>query len=73
MQPPPGGGSPTRGVTAWAHTFVVRVRIEPREVPDLAPLWRATVQHLPSGATRSASSLEEITGFIAGYLGPCDR
>jgi hypothetical protein len=72
LQPPPGGGSPTRGASAGAHTFVVRVRIESRGGTDRPALWRATVQHLPSGRTRSATTLEEISGFLAGYLDPHD-
>jgi hypothetical protein len=50
----------------------VRVRIESRGGTDRPALWRATVQHLPSGRTRSATTLEEISGFLAGYLDPHD-
>jgi hypothetical protein len=48
--------------------FIVRIWIEPREIPGQKPEWRGYIEHVASGERRSFRSLAEITRFIAPHL-----
>lgn len=51
------------------HTFVLRAVVEwPADGGEL-PFWRGTIRHLPGDTVRSVKNIEEVTEFIAGYLG----
>jgi hypothetical protein len=43
------------------HLFVLRVW---REAATSSPSWRATIEHIPSGARLSSGDLTEIDDFI---------
>ena len=51
-----------------AHSFIVRVRLEPRELEGAVSEWRGMIEHVESGERRYLKDLDEITSFIAGYL-----
>lgn len=57
-----------RGEPTEAHTFILRVRFQRRDIPDAPATWYGTIEHLPSGESRRVKTLEEISGFIADYL-----
>ena len=50
------------------HVFVIRLWIEPREIPGLTPEWRAMIEHVLTGQRRYVRSLEEIQTYLAAYL-----
>jgi hypothetical protein len=53
---------------SWAHTFIVRIRFQPREIPGAPPVWYGTVVHLPSGTVRRVNTLVDITAFMTSIL-----
>ncbi len=50
------------------HTFVVRIWREPREIEGTAPEWRGLIEQIGSGEHRYFRRLEELDGFIQGYM-----
>ena len=50
------------------HVFILRIWREPREIEGATSEWRATVEHVDSGARRHAKTLSEIAPILAGYL-----
>ena len=50
------------------HVFIVRIWRETRESEHSAPVWRGTIEHVPSGKRRYVKSLDEINDFIASYV-----
>ena len=60
---------PSVGFASGADSvFIVRLRIVPREIASQPPVWRGTVEHVPSGERRGVMSLLDIVDFIAGFL-----
>jgi hypothetical protein len=47
-----------------AHSFVIRMWIEPREVAGMAGDWRGEIQHVPSGQRTGFDGLGSITEKI---------
>lgn len=50
------------------EAFIVRIWVEPRELPHAPPLWRGVVEHVYSGERRYIRSLQDVVEFIAAYL-----
>lgn len=50
------------------HVFIVRIWREPRELPGAQPVWRGSIEHLPTNARRYFVDLDDIVDFIAPYL-----
>lgn len=48
--------------------FIVRIWIEPREITDVAPIWRGTIEHVPDGNRNYLRTLDDIAPYIASYL-----
>lgn len=51
-----------------AHTFVLRIRVQPREIEGTVPVWYGTIEHIPSGTSRAVKTLEEVDAFILRNL-----
>jgi|GEM_PF-3705857 len=50
-----------------SHTFVVRIRFEPREIKGSEPFLRGTIEHVASGRRKHFQELSEITPFIESF------
>jgi hypothetical protein len=50
------------------HSFIVRVRLEPRELDGADSELRGNVEHVGSGEHKSVKDLNMISSFIAAYL-----
>jgi len=50
------------------HTFIVRIWREPREIEGMAPEWRGLVERVGKGERRYFRHLEELVGFMQGYM-----
>jgi hypothetical protein len=50
------------------QVFIMRIWIEPREVPGAQPQWRGMLEHLPSGNKHYLTNLGELPLLIAPYL-----
>lgn len=48
--------------------FIVRVWLEPREVPGALAELRGSIEHVPSGNTGYLRNLDEIARFIRPFL-----
>lgn len=52
-----------------SHVFIIRAWREAREDPDAEPLWRFSVEHIPSGARFHSQELETVRAFIEQHIG----
>ena len=50
------------------HVFVIRARLEPREIPGAAPERRFWIEHQPGGEQRHFKNFAGVLEFIALYL-----
>ncbi|MCP4623543.1 MAG: hypothetical protein GY850_08435 [bacterium] len=50
------------------HSFIVRIRLEPRELEGAEPELRGEIEHVASGKVRYLKDLGEIAIFIAPYF-----
>ncbi len=50
------------------RVFIVRIRLEAREIPDAQPEWRGTIEYVPNGERRFFKDLSEITAFVARFV-----
>ena len=50
-----------------AHTFVVRLWLEGREIPQTRAEWRGRIEHLQSGERLYFREVTEIIPFVRGY------
>ena len=55
-------------VEAEVHVFVIRARLEPREMAGAVPQWRFWIEHLPGGERHHYRDFAEVLAFIAGFL-----
>jgi len=51
-----------------AHSFIVRIWLEPRESQAALPEWRGVVEHVQSGDRSYLRDLGELSEFIQYYL-----
>lgn len=51
-----------------AHSFIVRIWREAREIKGRQPEWRGVIEHVLSGEKRHLDDLEEIPKFIEPFL-----
>jgi len=54
-------------IDSQRHLFVVRLWCE--SLPPASPIWRGSVEHIPSGQRLYFSSLIDLTDFIGLRLG----
>lgn len=50
------------------HVFILRARLEPREIPGAKPEWRFWIEHHPGGEQRNFKDFTGVLEFIARYL-----
>ena len=50
------------------QVFVIRIWLEPRELPHARPVWRGEIEHLPSGLRRGLNDLTGIRPFVERCL-----
>jgi hypothetical protein len=50
------------------HTFIVRIWREPREIEGMTPEWRGVVERVGNGDHRYFQRLDELVGFMQGYM-----
>lgn len=50
------------------EVFIVRVWMEPRDIEGAPVLWRAAIEHVPSGNRRYLEKLDDLPAVIAQYL-----
>lgn len=55
-------GSGTQG------SFIVRIRIEPREVVGAEPIWRGVVEDVATGERRYFQHMSSLVEFLSAYL-----
>lgn len=53
---------------AREHIFVLRLWSEPRELEGAAPVWRGTIEHVPTRQRCYIKNLDEIKVFLLPYL-----
>ncbi len=51
-----------------AHSFIVRLWLEPRELKGAAPKWRGVIEHVATGERRHLKDFIDIERFILKYL-----
>ena len=51
-----------------AHSFIVRIWHEPRELKGAVPEWRGVIEHISSGKRRYFRHINEVTNFMEPYL-----
>ncbi len=51
-----------------AHSFIVRVRLEPRELEGAVSEWRGMIEHVASGERLFINDVIRIVEFITPYL-----
>jgi len=47
-----------------SHSFIIRIWYEPREIKNMAPKMRGTIEHVSSGKRISFLDLEKAMQFI---------
>lgn len=52
-----------------SHSFILRIWLEPREIPRAIPEWRAVIEHVGSGEKLYLKDLRQVEAFIEPYLG----
>lgn len=61
-----------KSTEAETHAFIIRLWREQREIKNARPIWRGTIEHVPSGKRKAFAELEEILDFIALHLSDVD-
>lgn len=56
-----------------AHSFVIRVWQEPREIEGAGPEWRGRIEHVQSGNRVYFRHLDKMVEFIVAYLNDPDQ
>ena len=51
------------------YVFIVRLWREPREIASAQPMWRGTVEHVPTGERCSVRRVQDVSTLIAERLG----
>ncbi len=51
-----------------AHSFIVRIWLEPRELEGAAPKWRGVIKDVATDDQRHFTDLIDIELFISKYL-----
>lgn len=51
------------------RTFVIRVRLEPRELSGASPVWRGELIDVLTNERRSYTRAEDLIDDLAGRLG----
>ena len=51
-----------------SHSFIVRIRIETRELKDAGPIWRGDIEHVQSGTRAYFDQLDQIAIFLIPYI-----
>ena len=51
-----------------AHSFIVRIWYEPREIEGALPEWRGVIEHVSTGERQYVKDLDAIAIFIFPYL-----
>ena len=50
------------------HVFIIRARLEPREMPSAIPEWRFWVEHHPGGEQRNFRDFVALMDFLGSHL-----
>jgi hypothetical protein len=51
-----------------SHSFLVRIRLETRELQNAEPVWRGDIEHIKTGTHTYFDHLDEIAVFLRPYL-----
>lgn len=57
----------------YVHRFIVRLRLEPREIEGESREWRGHIEHVEGGERIYFRDLDEIIRFIQGFLQKTER
>ena len=52
-----------------AHSFIIRIWIEPREIENAPIKSRGVIEHITSGKRMYFTCLDDINAFISPYYG----
>jgi hypothetical protein len=55
-------------VKETSQSFIVRIRLETRELIDAEPIWRGDIEHIQSGARAYFDQLDQIAKFLIPYI-----
>ena len=49
------------------HSFLIRVWLEPREIPGAEPEWRVRIEHVQTGRYAFFRNLDDVVMFIRSF------
>lgn len=55
------------------QVFIVRFWRETRELEGAHPIWRGSVEHVPSGQRVYVKNFEEAKGVMASFVPPAEK